>query len=330
MNTRQWEMIRTFNLLLRKPPITFDELGERARFWAVELTSEVHEWLRAHRWKQHRNVTQLDNRPKRLEELADIAIDFFSAVQDNGFSLQELTDAVDSKHTVVRFRHLTEWQDRITRPCVVLDLDNVLCDYIRGLCEWLDHSAAGHLVPRGDLDLLRIQEIARNRTWCNARSLGITEQLWQEMKHALRTSGLKRNFPLMPGAREFLEWCKTTMGWQIIVLTSRPFAEYPNLFTDTMMWFDQNNLPLDALWCSRDKGELVLTERVQDLVQFVVDDEQRYVEQFVKTGIPVYWYNRRSTLVAVSDRPAAGQMQEISGLGQICNLYTRKMEQEQP
>jgi FMN phosphatase YigB (HAD superfamily) len=170
-----------------------------------------------------------------------------------------------------------------------------MCDWLPAQFDVPDDSASPRL-------LQRIREIKESGEFINARSLGIPEDAWQQLKHRFRVEGVKRRLPVFPDAYLFLERMRMD-GYKIVLLTSRPIDRYPNIFTDTILWLNENRLPYDFVWWSLDKAErIVQMQDLQPRVRLAVDDDERFVKQFADIGIPTYWLQRHGCVESTDPR----------------------------
>jgi hypothetical protein len=281
-----WQDQAEFNRLFRPSPSSFEERSELTKEMLLNLHSELTELLNTLKWKSHRNTFVRENRAHTVTEIVDIFKFWLSITQAWDVTEDEFIKAYWEKSAVCRQRHSEEWLRTSTDPTAVVDIDNTICDYITGICDWLD---------------LRYPELrysvnaARSHQWwINAETLAISEPEWQRIKHEFRISGAKRDLPLMPYAKEFLDGLKKR-GYQVVLLTSRPIDQYPNLYNDTLIWLLSNHLPFDAIWWAHDKAErLAQRPDVFQSVRFFVDDEYRYVESVGRRGIPCFWVEHRT------------------------------------
>ena len=276
-----WTEQADFNSMLRVPLSDETATKEFLRDMILNLVSESDELLRTSSWKSHRRQDSRPNREHRLEECIDIFKIWLTIVQGLGFSPSELEEAFWRKSMVVRQRHSEEWVKTLAdRPLWVVDIDNVLCDYTTGFCEWLAH--------RAPLFAPKTREVLARRAWVSrCDDLGMSEAEWQGFKHEFRSNGQKRRLPLMPGAKEFLHRLQGA-GYGIVLLTSRPIDRYPNIYGDTLYWLYHNSLPHDWVWWATDKGERVIESGITKQIHGVVDDDPRYVTQFARLGLPVW------------------------------------------
>lgn len=243
--------------------------------------SELTEVLESIEWREHRRVRIPENLPRVKEELIDVFKYWLSMVQLFDMTPGEVISEYWKKSAVVRQRFSEEYMKTLDGPTVVVDIDEVLCDFSNGFLMWLLEQK---LVPED-----RAADLLNKRRYINAESLGVPRQEWSEIKHNFRTSGAIRKLLKMPGAWGFLQNCEQA-GFRIVLLTSRPIDAYPNLMSDTVAWLAENSMRYDFIWWSLKKAEKLVERRLHDNVVFAVDDDIRYVKQFDAAGINTFWY----------------------------------------
>jgi hypothetical protein len=308
---RIWEDQRAFNALLRPAPTDEAERGQLTKDMVILLTDELHELLRTTVWKKHRNTPHRGNRPHTIEELADAFKFFISLCQVHDVTVDQLLRMYWDKTAVVKQRYDSEWKAQLT-DCVVVDIDNVIGDYITCICQWL-------AIQYPSIPVSKLNEIRREGRWVNAQSLGIPEPRWQLIKHTFRTSGAKRDMPVFPDAKRFLEGMRA-MGLQIVLLTSRPIDGYPNMYTDTILWLQKSGLLFDHVWWAHDKPEALQNRDIVDHVVAAVDDDMKFVSAYRAAGIPVFHLVRGASVTGVG---ASNGVHTVSSLHHIQPILTR-------
>lgn len=300
MNLRKLlEDQRAFNQLIFKRDLDQDKFIARVKELSVGMIEETLEFLKTFQFKVHRRQKlRLQNVAHSHEELIDMFKYWLSLVDVTDFPLNDLEEMYYAKSRVVQYRYQEEWMKTLTGPSVVVDIDNVIADYIAGICDWgikWGPSVLGlqYEHPDGYRLMKRLEEIKKDHLWVNAETVGVPHMEWQKVKHSFRTEGGKRQIPPFDDAQAFLWWCHNK-GWNIILCTSRPIAEYPNVFTDTLSWLHQHDMPFDYLWWTMEKGERLAEADINfDDVVFAVDDSYRYVEQMHLKGVQkVFWVVR--------------------------------------
>lgn len=289
INQQVWDDQHEFNRQLRADPASYPERTAMTKEFMLHMISECSEVLDASgTWKMHRRTPTPENLAQIQSELIDVFKYWMSIAQIWGLTPHDLESAYWSKSAAVRQRYAEEWIHSLDRDLVVVDLDNVLADYVSGFADWIN------VHHPGSVSGLRLQEIKRRREWLTAESLECSHATWSFLKHAFRTHGGKRTLPVMRGAQEFLQWVHA-QGWAIVVLTSRPIDRYPTIYEDTVAWFAANQLPVDYIWWGSNKATKLVdasTDERRDIlsrIRFVVDDDPEFVRQYEKLGLKTYW-----------------------------------------
>lgn len=297
-----------FNKLLREFPAADDQRRAFIRDMVLNLMSEANELLGTTTWKSHRRQDRRPNREHQLEEVIDIFKIWLTIAQGLGFSADDLSQAYFRKSMVVRQRHSEEWVKHLTSPTWVLDIDNVLCDYIDGFCTWL--------ADRAPLFAEKIHQVRKLRMYFSGSEFGMTSAEWQGFKHEFRTTGQKRYLPVMEGAVEFVTRLRDA-GYHIILLTSRPIDRYPNIYTDTLYWLNSVGLSYDWLWWASDKGERLIDSNALRYITGVVDDDERFVKQFAGLGLQTYWLVNDSVRPVSMDLSVYDNVHRVRALSDI-------------
>lgn len=277
-----WDDQQEFNRHFWPEAETFEGRSSQMKILALHMHAEVSELLRNVKWKVHRAETDLrENRAAILEELTDIFKFLLTMYQVYGFEPEDLLRGYWAKTMVVRQRYSEEFLTDLKGPIAVIDIDNVLCNYSTGLAHWLRDNVGMQDVTS------RALSVAETGGWLNAASVGMDPNLWEKVKHLFRTSGGKRGLPAFPGARAFLDRLRGA-GLKIVLLTSRPIDEYPNIYSDTLEWLRMHELAYDFVWWSKDKGDELLRRDIAPSVRFAVDDDVLHAVRLSKSGVPVY------------------------------------------
>ena len=290
--TEVWKDQREFNARLRKSPEDFEGRSRLTRDLALHMHSEVGDLLRHVKWKGHRKETLVENPAAIREELADLFKMLISIAQVWDCTPEQLVEAYWRKSMVCQQRYSEEWVQDLMRPSVLIDIDNVLGDYTYGILDWIARVYPQHKA--------RCADLRRGDSWVDAAAMGVEATDWEQMKHRFRTEGGKLDLPVIPGALEFLKRCQES-GYLIILLTSRPIDQYPNIFTDTLQWLDVNGLPYDAVWWASNKRDLVISQGIKDKVAVFVDDQWHYAKHMSDLGIPSVWFRPRGIEVSEHD-----------------------------
>lgn len=270
-----WKEQLDFNAQLRDLPTTYHARTTLTSELTLHMISETIELLRCTPWKSHRNIDTPENREHILVELIDQFKYWLSQVQAWGFTPREIQDAFWRKSMAVRQKYSQEFLIKIDRPAVVIDIDNVLADYIGGMCSFIYR------------EFKDVPVLTHRPQWVDHHVFGFTLQDWAAAKWVFRTTGQKRQLSPMPGAVEFMTALQKS-GVMIVLITSRPIDKYPTMFDDTVFWLQKSGIPYDILWWSDDKN-LRIPKEVIPHIRFAVDDDPQFVDQFANAGIRTYW-----------------------------------------
>jgi FMN phosphatase YigB (HAD superfamily) len=281
---------------------------ERLRVLGLGLVEETLEFLRTFEYKVHRrSKLRLQNVAHSHEEMIDQFKYWLSLADLVDFPLDKLEEMYYAKSRVVRYRYQEEWVKSVTGPSVIVDIDQVLADYVSGICRW-GRQYGPQLMKLSNSDTIRLTttlaDIEARGGWVNHETVGVSHMQWQQVKHDFRMRGGKRLLSVFSDAKPFLEWCRSN-EWTIILVTARPINEYPNIFTDTLTWLHANDLPFDHVWWASEKGERLEEAHIvmRSQIVFAVDDSERYVNQFRSKGIKTYWLDRTATTDSTAHDP---------------------------
>jgi hypothetical protein len=304
-----WDDQQAFNKLLRQPPTTPEEMARMAKDFVLYTESELHELLSLFKWKAHRRGDHFDNPAHRFEELADAFKCLISLMQYCGMTYDDFVDYYWRKTAVVKQRYQEEWLGNLDRPCAIVDIDHVLCDYVTGLCNWLE----GHT----DLERDLIDEVRTKTRWIDHSTFPVSREKWEAIKHRFRVSGAKSSLPIFPDALPFLKSLKSR-NLQIVLLTSRPIDRYPNMYTDTLDWLKKNELPFDYVWWAIDKADRVVEAEIRHHARIVIDDDMKYISQYERAGMHSYWIKRGCVPSAVPESPL---VHPVASLREVVDHY---------
>jgi FMN phosphatase YigB (HAD superfamily) len=288
---------KTFNQQIWDPAT--QPLVERLKQLCLGMSEEITEFLKTYQYKAHRRIRHkhnLQNSAHSHEELIDMFKYWLSLADTANFPIDNLEQMYHDKSRVVQYRYQEEFVKEVDGPCVIVDIDNVLGDYTSAICDWAMTFGPELLGMQGGSQernewRQRLMELKSDGAWINSKTVGCSREHWQKVKHDFRTMGGKKTLNPFPDAGPFLRWCKG-LGWTVILVTSRPIDQYPNIFTDTVAWLDQCQFPYDLIWWSSDKSERIEESSVKEHVVFAVDDSLKFVEQFCSVGIKTYYLNR--------------------------------------
>lgn len=165
------------------------------------------------------------------------------------------------------------------KKAVLVDIDNVLADYGGDFLRWATH---GQLSPSpADLTSLHLNDI-----------LGLDEDDYAELKRRWRTEGHKRTMTLIPGGHGALR--RLSAWYNVILISSRPADEYPQIVDDTNYWLESVGLieyVSDTVF-SKNKYDTCKSAFGDDVVAIFDDDPKNLVKFAGKQKYQCYLIDR--------------------------------------
>lgn len=252
--------------------VDFSNLSEEDRqSWTKEyvlhLIDETSSLLNEVNWKlHHKSDTIKINRKELVFEWIDVFKYWLSIGLVWGITPDEFISAYSEKSSIVEQRYLQEYNEDYGKGIVVVDIDGVLSDYPSNFLRFVD-SHEGKDLSLSQISNINLYDLFQDK---------ISVEVLQKYKHQYRVEGKSREEKVMPGAREFLGKLKSN-GYYVVILTSRPFDRYKNLYVDTYMWLKENNLEFDMLLYDSKKRDKILSLSKSNQIKFIVDDDPRIV-----------------------------------------------------
>lgn len=159
-----------------------------------------------------------------------------------------------------------------------LDVDGVLSDYPK--C-WVDFINKGVLTGNFKVKYPVFKNLVE------AKNL-LPYSVYTMFKDSYRASNYKASLPTKDGAVQLTEILRNS-GYKIVVITSRPFDDYPELRMVTKNWLDLNGFYYDDLIYSKRK-HLDIIAQFPDL-KFMVEDNRSFANKVAEFGYKVYLVN---------------------------------------
>jgi uncharacterized HAD superfamily protein len=171
---------------------------------------------------------------------------------------------------------LNKWEKENGKLICYFDIDGVLNDYPDSWTRFLTDE-------RGDV-IMEYVDIF-NPLDLNTAKAQIPYQLYRDLKADYRSSGYKETIPCNDYASSILKAIKT-LGYHIVIITSRPIKTHPELFKQTINWLDTNDLVYDNLMFDEDKHISVLSSYPH--LKFGVEDNRYYANLIASWGYKMF------------------------------------------
>lgn len=289
------------------------EKTELTKEYCLLINDELMEFLRETNWKVHRKGYG-DGRfivSNMMEEWIDIFKYWLSLGQLWGFTPEDLIQEYYRKSAVVEQRYEQETQLEFEAGKVAgVDIDGVLAQYPEGFLDFVNGKLGTNYTAEG-LKEYNLYE-----------AFDIPVPIMEQLKDEFRSTGRKRHLPVIPGAKEFLETLRAK-GYQIVLLSARPYKQYKRIFADTQEWLKKNQLPYDAILWDENKCVKLLREFGQDTVSFFVEDHLGQANDVARLGCKVYLleksYNQGATrggIIRVRDLEHLTEILKMEGEGE--------------
>lgn len=241
----------------------------------LHVISECMEFMGALSWKALRKSKGQIIRDNLLVQLIDIQKLILSLACVWGFDDEDIFRMFVEKSEVVEQLYRQEFPLRQLASedvkIVALDIDGVLSDYPRCFYEFV--------MVRTSVDVEDYDELDSYKAFGGA----FDPIELAALKDEYRQSGAKRDIPTMQGAVAFTQALRS-MGYKIVLLSSRPVKKYSRMFSDTLHWLNKNRVPYDAIMWDENK-ECRLIDEFGDKVVMFVDDEPVNVARVSASGI---------------------------------------------
>lgn len=296
-----WKDQAKFNLNFRKKPedMLDIEREEHTKDLILHSISEMDELLRTVGWKSHRKNDNMINPEHIKEELTDMFKYWISICQIWGFTPEEMMYEYWRKSMVCEQRYAEEFVMNLTGNVAVVDIDGVLANYQKGLLEWVAFELKDYASDNGWCDwygdaidnaqrILEVHGIMTKHLWIGSEALGISEQQHKDLLHIFRIRKGNGGLPVHDNAAEFTRKLRR-QGMKVVILTSRPIDQYPNIYIETLEWLNSNGIQFDCLWWNVDKLTTVRTKLNHCRVVYAIDDDPKYIRSYVQLGVTTHW-----------------------------------------
>lgn len=254
----------------------------------LHLISEADEILREINWKIHRkDAIENVDRSKIVEEIIDAFKYVLSIAHIWEIDEEELLSEFYRKSEVVKQRYKQEKQLGLLedKNIVAIDIDGVLGKYPEAFINFISEETG--------IDLSNYIQKSYNLYDELADLIPGGKKKMKELKHNFRLIGKESYLPLIDGAVEALRMLNRR-GKTIVLLSARPYKQYPRIFADTIDWLRTNGFVYDAIIWDENKEDRIVKEFPN--MNFMVEDYEKNANKVAEKGYKVYLidktYNR--------------------------------------
>lgn len=162
------------------------------------------------------------------------------------------------------------WEEELNQKICAIDIDGVLNYYPD---TWVDYINSS---------------LNTSFKTLNEAKEGIPYKQYKDLKWQYRECGIKAQLKVREGAKELLDELKRR-GYQILIITSRPFDSHKSLFKQTVDWLQNGELQYDGIIFGKEKYVEVLTKVPN--IRFLIDDHLYYCNSVSKWGYDTFLVN---------------------------------------
>lgn len=262
--------------------VPFDKLNRADReAWTKDyilyIQGELIELAQNLSWKIHRRENLQVVHSNIVEELVDIfkywnSICLVWEVTPEKF-IQEWLRKTEVVEQRFRQEYARPWNPTDYKACVVVDIDGVLADYVKGFLEFVCRETGVEIPEPHEKDFY--SHIGRFVGYERA----------YELKHQFRERGQKLLLDVLPGSVEFMNRMRQE-GAYLLLMSARPYKKYKRIMADTLQWLKAHSIPYDSILWDENKEDRIIKE--YPFARFVVEDSYDNALRIASKGIPVY------------------------------------------
>jgi hypothetical protein len=232
---------------------------------AMEVLDEIPNW------KEHRNEGDSEFVLSNLtEEIIDVNKFAVGLAQLWGMSSDQYYEEYIRKSIVVEQRWNQEQELNLIdkgAKIVGIDIDGVLGEYHSWFLKFVE-GAFG--LQYDTIEALKAKVGTKN---------------YEYIKSEYRQSGIKAHMPAREGASE-LTYKLKEMGYQIVILTARPYKKYTRIYSDTLEFLKANDIQFDAIIWDEVKHLKIIKEFPN--LEFMIEDTPEIAIEVAKEGYKVF------------------------------------------
>ena len=179
----------------------------------------------------------------------------------------------------------------VLRPVVGLDIDGTLAFWHEHFL-WFASEYTGKQMPE-----------KYHGTGPLHTEMGVSKDLYRQIKLAYRQSGLKRAMCAVPGAADLVAAVRK-QGAEVWVCTTRPYLRLDNIDPDTRAWLRRNRITYDGVLFGERKYHDLATLVGSSRVISIIDDLPEQIDNAEKAGLTAKLVDRVYNRNRFRDEPA--------------------------
>jgi hypothetical protein len=261
-------------LFFNSNDMTHEEREEMTRSFALALHSEVSAMVGEISFRDHVSTGRQADTKKILYESVDIFRYLLATLNLWDHSSQDFLAAFRNRDAFLHMRHNLESRKWEGQPVIIVDVDEVICEFRKGFTEWLNSEKNTRLDVNSP-EYYHVQPL---------KDAGLQpEGLFNEFIDI----GMLRKLEPIVGTIKVLNELKERGFW-IQLLTARPSQNLQCLY-DTYFWLSESGLDFDRIDFSPEKMIWLTKSEYfnSGAIVCAIDDSAKHTMEYAKHGVKV-------------------------------------------
>ena len=242
--------------------------------YILALIKECTEILDELDWKMHTTKTSEEVHDNILEECIDVQKYLLGLMILNGFDREQIEQKFFDKSAVVEAKFQQEASIKKIKeskqPIVFCDIDGVLADW-----------------PG---EMIRFASKIERQNLCDVRYMQkqLGRKRMNEIQKQYRLSGIKARMRLKEfNCGKVLKRLKEE-GFAIILITARPYKKIFRIYSDTLIWLKDSDIPFDAIIWENEKEKYIINNFDTEQVTCIIDDNIDNIKKLDECNFKTY------------------------------------------
>lgn len=262
------------SLFFNSDEMTHEEREEMTRSFALALHSEVSAMVGDISFRDHVTPGRQADTKKILYESVDVFRYLLAVLNLWGHTSEDFLTAFQNRDAFLHMRHDLEQQKWSGEPVIVVDIDEVICEFRKGFTEWLN-SEKGVNLDVNSPEYYHVQPVKE----AGLQPEGLFEEFIDK--------GMLRQLEPIRSTIDVLNQLRA-LGFWVQLLTARPSHNLQCLY-DTYFWLSKIGLNFDRVGFSPEKMIWLTKSEYFDSGSVVcaIDDSSKHTMEYAKHGVKV-------------------------------------------
>ncbi len=253
-----------------------EDLDNLTKTLSLALHKEVSDLVSATSYRSHTQDRVCHDPDKILFESVDVIRYSIAIMNAWGLSPEDFERAWESKDGYLSLTKKIEKRKWAGEKVVIVDVDDVLCEFRSGFSKWLldSHDIFTDVESSEYYFITELEETGQN-----------PEKIFESF---ISDSGFL-NLEPVKGARDFMLSLKD-QGYFVHILTARPDDNLRCLY-NTFEWLEKNDIYFDKIDFSSEKLRWCVQSDYwcSNAIAFAVDDSPKHAAEYSKHGVKTFF-----------------------------------------